>query len=94
MSAPALSPEQERVAAYIAEHGGVIRRSSGGFWTTDDTVRNRRGPVWFTTVRTVRAMERKGALVRVGSFAEEWRDDRRLVPEGYRAAFAEAEASK
>jgi len=86
-----LSPEQQRVLDYVREHTGVLVRLRGGFWTTPDTevvsMRMMQGrhsgnydvPWWSTSFATVRALERKGVLMRCQKHLEPWRDDRRLV---------------
>jgi len=77
-----LSPEQQRVVECVKAHGGELIRLPGGFWTAPHTpvCRASGAPEWFTTVQTVRALEKKGVLVRANVFKEEWRDTRRLVP--------------
>lgn len=84
MGKSTLTLEQTRVLEHLRAHGGVLVRWRGGFWTTPDTpVELRTGsvliPKWYAQIQTVRAMERKGLLVRTNRFLEEWRDDRRLT---------------
>lgn len=73
------TPEQTRVLEYLRAHGGILVRRPGGFWTTPDAkgqqVAMTMVPDWYTTVQTVRAMGKKGLLVRANRWREDWRDD-------------------
>lgn len=89
-----LSATQQQVVDYLRAHGGRLTRWPGGFWTTVDTklpggseIGRVNGysyalhgaPAWYTTIHTVRALERKGVLEREHVFRQEWDDIRRLV---------------
>jgi len=87
-SGPSLA--QLEVIEKLTEPGsdGVLERWPGGFWTTpgiewrwqkDIGHEPYRLPRWYTTVHTVRAMEKKGLLRRMGHHPEEWRDDRQIT---------------
>jgi hypothetical protein len=93
--APKLSKTQQEVVDYLRTHGaGCLCRWPGGFWTTTDTklpggseigrvdgynYSLHGAPVWYVTIGTVRALEKKGVLGREHVFAHEWNDIRRLV---------------
>ena len=57
-------------------------RFSGGFWSYPEAPLDKRGappPGLWVDVRTIRALEKAGLLVRLNRFPEEWRDERGLV---------------
>lgn len=77
-----LSPTQQGVLDTLTEqHQSRLIRVQGGFWTYPTCPRKGDGtiPTWWVDVRTVRAMEKAGLLVRVNEFVEEWRDTRALA---------------
>ena len=65
----------------MIERGEVLQRWDGGFWTTDTKVKNM-VPSWWTTVRTIKAMENRGWIIRLNKFMESWRDHRVITKEG------------
>lgn len=70
------SPTQSEVLRRL-EHGKRLVRTKGGFWSTEDTPKDAGGiPTWSVDIRTVRALEKLGLLVRTFEFSEEWRDPR------------------
>jgi hypothetical protein len=86
-----MTKTQEELVAWLREHGGRLVRLNGGRWATPDASRNRWGePVPSWTSGTVRALERRGLLVRAGRFREEWKDDRILRDDAGRDSFIAA----
>ena len=78
-----LSATQIEVLQRMGEGSGAIIRLPGGFWATPETkVRANGVPEWSGTIPTIRALERLHLLARAGEFPEEWRDTRRLTPDG------------
>jgi hypothetical protein len=76
----ALSSTQQDVVNKLTETGQAIIRLPGGFWTWAGCSVNAAGvPDWWVATPTIRAMERKGLLVRCNVFTEEWRDNRALT---------------
>lgn len=74
-----ISATQRGVLAKLGETGANLVRLPGGFWTYEGCPVDARGvPTWWVTWPTVRALERKGRVVRVGACAEAWKDARRL----------------
>lgn len=74
-----VTPTQQEVIAKLGETGKALTRVSGGFWTYDGCGIGAAGiPNWWVTLQTVRAMEKKGLLVRTGYYVEDWKDDRAL----------------
>lgn len=70
---------QQQVIAKLAETGSFLQRVEGGFWSYDGCGTDARGvPNWWVTWQTVRAMERKGLLVRSWYYVEDWKDHRHL----------------
>lgn len=70
---------QQDVIVQLATTGACLVRLQGGFWTTAGRPANAAGiPDWWVSWQTVRAMERKGLLVRMHTFQEDWRDSRGL----------------
>jgi len=80
-----LSPHQTLIVRQARLSGGKIVRVRGGFWVPEGTKLDDRGTpvhgVEWCDVRTIRALERKGALERTHEHFEEWRDSRQLVEE-------------
>ena len=82
------SAEQAKVLRAMAADGERIVRLPGGFWVTPsvtlDTIRSApyAEPKPYTSIQTVRAMERKGLVERTHEYPEEWRDTRRLTAAG------------
>lgn len=81
-----LSEHQKRVLKILQDRGSKLMRFPGGFWVTLDA--KMRGHIlspepvsgeFWTDIRTIRAMERKGVLERTFIFTEEWRDTRQLT---------------
>jgi hypothetical protein len=86
-----MTKTQEELVAWLREHGGRLVRLDGGRWATPDASQNRWGePVPSWTSGTVRALERRGLLVRAGRFREEWKDDRILRDDAGRDTFIAA----
>lgn len=79
--AVSLSKTQAGVVSKLAEQQGRrLVRVPGGFWTVADVAVPPYGvPTWWVTIQTVRALEKKGVLVRTNEFPEEWRDTRVLA---------------
>jgi len=81
-----LSPHQAEMVNHIAAHGGRIERLPGGFWTGQGSERvegtgqlsGYKVPKTYTTVPTVRSLEKKGVLERTNEDTREWADTRRL----------------
>ena len=83
------SPTQLDVLAQLRKAGTKLVRWPGGFWTydgcpsrTDLIDFGNEVPEWYTTLQTIRAMERRGWLVRTQVHPEEWRDERTVTIEG------------
>jgi hypothetical protein len=78
--------EQAEVLRRLSTGAGRLIRIHGGFWTTPEMPmkpdRKEKVPQWWTSVQTVRAMERKGWLDRANRLPEEWKDDRVLTEAG------------
>jgi hypothetical protein len=81
-----VSVEQAEVLRRLGAGSGRLIRIHGGFWSTPETPmkpdRKEKVPQWWTSVQTIRAMERKGWLARAGKLPEEWKDDRVLTDAG------------
>lgn len=89
-----LSRPMRRALDHMAEVGAKrLYRWPGGFWMTEsppadivsiDPLSSRRfKPLhggWWIATAVVKALERRGLLRRVGTYKEEWRDTRELVP--------------
>jgi len=79
-----LSPTQQEVLDRMKESGAPMIRLPGGFWTYQGCLtRLSQGydvPEWHVSVQTIRAMEKKGLLVRSNLLVEEWKDPR-VLPE-------------
>jgi len=82
------SPSQRETLEKMAADDGTIVRVPGGFWTT------RRGandltpggyPRWYTVLQSIRAMERRGWVVRRNVYTETYRDDRAITDAGREA---------
>jgi hypothetical protein len=80
------SETQIEVIRTLSENGGTAERRPGGFWTfpgcPEQQARAQKMPAWYFSEQTLEAMESRGWLQRVQRFAEKWRDDRELTPEG------------
>lgn len=75
----AVPTTQRQVIVKLAETKAPIVRLPGGFWTYDGCPVNQAGiPDWWVTWPTVRAMDRKGLLVRAHVHADAWKDHRTL----------------
>jgi hypothetical protein len=79
-----LSTTQIDVLRHMRDGSGVIVRFPGGFWITPETPikETHNVPEWSVTIPTIRALERLHLLERNHEFPEEWRDPRRLTPDG------------
>jgi hypothetical protein len=79
-----LSATQIDVLRRMGAGSGAIARLPGGFWATPETPLREAGgvPEWSVTIPTIRALERLHLLARAREFPEEWRDTRRLTPDG------------
>lgn len=82
------SETQRETLTKMAADDGTIVHVSGGFWTT------RRGaadltaggyPRWYTALQAIRAMERRGWVVRRNVYTETYRDDRAITDAGREA---------
>jgi hypothetical protein len=67
----------------MADACGRIFREPGGFWTVGGVARTeRRTPVYYVAVGTIRSAEASGFIQRAFVHPEEWRDERVLTPAG------------
>lgn len=83
----ALSVTQQGVIAKLGETRSFLHRLPGGFWTYDGCGVNAAGaPAWWVTWATVRAMERRGLLVRSWFYTDDWKDHRHIPTQAEHAA--------
>jgi hypothetical protein len=85
------SPAQLKALQRMTAADGLIYRLPGGFWISGTVELKNGAPVssleqscsdvW-CDVRTVRALEKNGFVERTNTFAEEWRDTRRVTAAG------------
>lgn len=89
------SPTQQEAIHMISEHGGVIERWKGGFWTysgceirrhVTDGNDNYDVPAWSVGSQTVDALVKRGWFARCHKHAEAFRDDYRLTRAAYEVA--------
>jgi hypothetical protein len=82
------STSQRETLAKMAADDGTIVRVPGGFWTTRSGAADLTAggyPRWYTVLQSVRAMERRGWVVRRNVYTETYRDDRAITDAGRQA---------
>lgn len=77
---------QLQVLLRAVKENAPLERRAGGFWTTSGTPakddHSLDVPLWWVSVQTIQAMEKRGWLRRTNRFPESWRDDREVTEEG------------
>jgi hypothetical protein len=78
------SSTQLKVLQRMVATNGIVYRISGGFWISGEFKNDRPVLDSWCDIRTIRAMEHRGWVCRTNAFPEEWRDNRKITPEGIR----------